>query len=141
MVEILAKSRSFLLISVYLSRAGMCDMGVNGGGLGGFGGDIGGFGGPVRGIWGSVWSWVLDWYGVGRRVGLGRLDSSMVRMGGEQWQGGSVIGSGPFQSCAIDFHPLVLSLSKDALVVRQAHHERDVLVVRQAPARGGRTAP
>ena len=45
MVEILAKSRSFPLISVYLSRALGWVVGVNGGGLGGFGGDIGGFGG------------------------------------------------------------------------------------------------
>ena len=28
----------------------MCDMGVNGGGLGGFGGDIDGFGGCLRGL-------------------------------------------------------------------------------------------
>ena len=37
MAAILAKSRLFPLISGHLSRAGMCDMGVNGGGLGGFG--------------------------------------------------------------------------------------------------------
>ena len=37
--------------------------------------------------------------------------------------------SGPFQSYVIFLHPLVLSLSKDALVVRQA------------PAGGGRSAP
>ena len=30
-----------------------------------------------------------------------------------------------FKICAIEVHPLILSLSKDALVVRQAHHERE----------------
>ncbi len=41
-----------------------------------------------------------------------------------------------FQSCAIEVYPLVLSGSNDALVVRQAHHERDVwgLYLRPAPA-------
>ena len=50
MVGILAKSRLFPLISVHLSRAGMWDVGVNGGGLGAFGGDIGGFGGHLGGF-------------------------------------------------------------------------------------------
>ena len=69
MAAILAKTLSFPLISVYLSRAGMCDMGANGGGLGGFGGDMHGFGGLVRGIWGSVWGWVLDWHEVAGSFG------------------------------------------------------------------------
>ena len=51
---ILAKSRSFPLISVHLSRALGWDMGVNGGGLGLFGGDIGGFGGRLRGFEGAL---------------------------------------------------------------------------------------
>ena len=50
---ILAKCRSFPLISVHLSRALGWVVAVNGGGLDGFGGDIGGFGGPLRGFCGS----------------------------------------------------------------------------------------
>ena len=79
MEAILAKSLSFPLISVYLSRAGMCDMGANGGGAGGFGGDMHGFGGTVRGFEGvsfgrgvlarGHWDgWWLEW-----RIGFGVL--------------------------------------------------------------------
>ena len=50
MVEILAKSRSFPLTSVHLSRTFGWDLGVNGGELGLFGGDIGGFGGHLGGF-------------------------------------------------------------------------------------------
>ena len=71
MVEILAKSRSFPLISVYLSRAGMCDMGVNGGGLGCFGGDIGGFGGLMGGFRGAMFTVFERGHGMARGLGDG----------------------------------------------------------------------
>ena len=61
MVAILGKSRSFPLISVYLSRAGSRWREQNGGGAGEFGGDIGGFGGQVGGFG-------------GRRLGVRCLD-------------------------------------------------------------------
>ena len=67
---ILAKSRSFPLISVHLSRALGWDMGVNGGGLGLFGGDIGGFGGHLRGL-GERCLRCLD-------VGIGRLTACVA---------------------------------------------------------------
>ena len=70
---ILAKSRSFPLISVYLSRALGRDVAVNGGGLGGFGGEIGGFGWPVRGLEErrlGVRMWALGWLGGWRRDGI-----------------------------------------------------------------------
>ena len=66
---ILAKSRSFPLISVHLSRAGMRDVGANGGGLGGFGGDIGGFGGRLRGF--GVAALGSSVFGCGRWDGSG----------------------------------------------------------------------
>ena len=69
MVEILAKSRSFPLISVHLSRALGWVVGANGGGEGGFGGDIGGFGGRVKGFGRAVsWSSV---FGCGHWDGSG----------------------------------------------------------------------
>ena len=92
----------------------------------------------------GVWMWALDGSGLGWRLDLGH-QVIMVRMGEKWGQGGNVIGSGkgqrrdflenrkalptmtgPFQGYAIEVYPLVLSLSKDALVV-----------LRQAPAGGG----
>ena len=65
---ILAKSRSFPLISVHLSRTLGWVVGANGGGEGGFGGDIGDFGGPVR-AFGRASLGILD-VGIGTAGGM-----------------------------------------------------------------------
>ena len=99
MVAILAKTRSFPLISVHLSRALGWDLGVNGGGEGGFGGDIHGFGGHLRGFGGAAMGSSVFGCGLwdGSRDGGGtdlRRQLTMVKMG-EGWRkGGNVIGSG-----------------------------------------------
>ena len=70
MAAILAKTLSFPLISVYLSRALGWDVGVNGGGEGDFGRDIGGFGGPVGGFGERRWGVRRLDVGVGLARGL-----------------------------------------------------------------------
>ena len=93
------KSRSFPLISAYLSRVVGRDVGVNGGDWVGFGGDNRGFGGPVGGFGGATFGvghWTVRDWATGRIWAVGWFN------GTDGWRAGA---RGKCQWMVVRKHP------------------------------------